>query len=739
MRRTAANILVGWAGTILLALGSAACSNSPYPEKDEGKNVVYTTFASESHHMDPAQSYSAGDYGIICNVLESPFQYHYLKRPYELIACTAREVPKPQPRAVTFRGKAYEEAVAYTIRVQPGLRYQDHPCFVARNRRLTDRDLRGVRDVWDIQPHATREVKSADFVHAIRRLADSRLACPLYPTFAKHFLGMAEYREALDGKLARARAVRKAAAGPLYSREQDEKYDPIPVDYAEGAEEFPFVREIDDHTFEIIIAGPYPPILYWMALPFFSPVPPEAVAFFNQRPLLLRNIELDKNLLGTGPYLLRRYDPTNEIVLERNPNFRDERYPDLPRPDANDGQALAWYEKLQAGGMLEDVGKPLPQIDRIIYRMEKESIPRWNKFLQGYYDDSGIRSDMFDQAVRLSSRGDSVLTDGLAAEGIRLRTSAGAGFYFYNFNMEDDVVGGYTDDKRKLRQAISIAFDTEEEIAIFTNGQAVRSHGPIPPEIFGQEPGRRGINPVVYRWDEARKRPVRRSLDEAKRLLAEAGYPNGYGPDGEPLSLRFLTDWASPEGRSRVRFIRKQLQKLNIRLDVETSDFNRLNQKRLSGSFRFLHWGWHGDYPDPENFLFLFYCPDASDPNAMPVSKYNSEEFNRLFRKLRSMENGPERLAVIREALDVLRVDAPAIFKSHPVGYALFHDWYRSVWPNSMALNSRKYHRIDPARRTAYRKAHNQPRWWPLAVLAAVVAASAVPAVRVAARRFRET
>jgi hypothetical protein len=73
------------------------------------------------------------------------------------------------------------------------------------------------------------------------------------------------------------------------------------------------------------------------------------------------------------------------------------------------------------------------------------------------------------------------------------------------------------------------------------------------------------------------------------------------------------------------------------------------------------------------------------------------------------------------------------------VGYALFHDWYRSVWPNSMALNSRKYHRIDPARRTVYREAHNHPRWWPLAVLAAVLLASAVPAVRVAARRFRET
>jgi len=732
----------GWrAGMALLALLPAACNNSPYPEEDEGKNILYATFSSEPQHMDPARSYSSGDYSIIRNVLEPPFEYHYLKRPYEMIPCTAREVPEPERREVTFRGRTYKEAVVYTIRIRPGLRYQDHPCFVERNRRLTEKDMRGVDDVWDIQPHATREVKAADFVHQIRRLADPRpqVTCPLYPTFKKHFLGMAEYREVLEAKLARAREARKAAAGPLYNREQDEKYDPIPIDYAEGADEFPFVRQIDDHTFEIVIQAPYPPILYWMALPFFAPVPPEAVAFFNQRLLLERSIELDKNLLGTGPYVLRRYDPTNEIVLERNPNFRLQRYPDLPTPDPNDAEAVAWYRQMEDGNMLKDVGNRLPQIDRVVYRMEKESIPRWNKFLQGYYDNSGVQNDMFDQAVRLSSHGDSVLTDDLAAEGIRLRTSPGAGFYFYNFNMDDPVIGGYTEDKRKLRQAISIAFDTEEEIAIFTNGQAVPSHGPIPPEIFGQEPGRAGINPVVYRWDEKARRPVRRGIEEARKLLAEGGYPNGYGADGEPLRLTFITQWASAQGRSRVRFVRKQFEKLNVRLEVETSDGNRHNEKRLSGSFQFLHWGWHGDYPDPENFLFLFYCPDPNDAEGKPVSKYNSEEFNRLFRTLRSMENSPERLAVIRKALALLRTDAPAIFKSHPVSYSLYHDWYRSAWPNSMTMNVVKYCRIDTAKRTRYRRARNEPRWWPLVVLAAVLVAAAVPAVLVASRRFRET
>ena len=719
-----------------LALLPAACDNSPYPEEDKGRNYLYTTFYSEPQHMDPQQSYSAFDYGVICNVLEPPFQYHYLQRPYELIPLTAVEIPRPQRRRIVFDGHPVE-AVVYTVRIQPGIRYQDHPCFVEANRRLTEGDLRGVDDVWDITPVATRELTAGDYVHSIRRLADPRLACPLYSTFSKNFLGLTEYRAMLEAKLAKARQARAAGAGVLYNREQDEKYDPVRIDYAEGAEAFPFVREIDRHTFEIALQHPYPQVLYWMALPFFAPVPPEAIEFYHQRPLLERSLLFDRSLIGTGPYLLREYDPTNQIVLERNPNFRPERYPDLPPPDPNDAEALAHYEKMKAEGMLQDAGRLLPQIDRIIYRMEKESIPRWNKFLQGYYDDSGIQSDLFDQAVQLSSHGDSQLTDDLKALGIRLVSAPGAGFYFYPFNMEDPVIGGFGEKGRKIRQAISIAFSTEDQIAIFTNGRSIPSHGPIPPGVFGYEMSPEGINPVVYRWDARRGGPVRRPIEEARKLLAEAGYPNGYGPDGQ-LTIRFVTSWAAAEGRAQVRFVTRQFDKLNIRVKVDTRDGNRYLQAVQSGSFQFARWGWHGDYPDPENFLFLFYAPDPNTLDGSTVPKYHSPRFNALFQKMKAMDNGPERLAAIREALALLRADAPAIFVSHPVSYNLYHDWYRNVWPNEMALNARKYHRIDPARRAAYRREHNTPRLAPVVIFFGALLVLTVPAVWVTARRLRE-
>jgi len=727
------------AAIVLAAIAAAGCDNSPYPKKDEGENVYYSSFTTEPAHLDPGCSYSSGDYNILCNIVEPPFQYHFLKRPYELIPALAVEVPKPEPRKVTFDGNTYDQAIAYTIRIKPALLYQDHPCFVEANRRLTEKDVRGIDDVWDFEKDANREVVAGDFVHAIRRFVDPRLACPLYSTFAKNFLGMAEYRKLLDDRIEAARAKRKAAAGVLYNREQDEKFDPIVLDYADGAEEFPFVREIDRHTFEIVLQKPYPIILYWMALPFFAPVPPEAVAFFNQRPLLQRSITFDRNPVGTGAYVLRRFDPTNEIVLERNGNFRLERYPDPPSLEGADAATRETYEQMRADGVFDDAGKRLPMIDRIVYRMEKESIPRWSKFLQGYYDYSGIQADSFDQAVKLSSQGESELTDELVARGVRLLRSPGVGFYFYAFNMTDPVVGGFEEKQRKLRHAISIAFDTEEQIAIFDNGMTIPSHSPIPPGVFGYDSGPEGINPVVYRWDAALGKPVRRSLEEARRLLAEAGYPDGYGPDGKPLTIKFSTPRGRAEGRSGIRFVRKQFDKLNIRLVVDAADGNRHNEKVLSGSFQFVHWGWHGDYPDPENFLFLFYAPDPNDPKSgQTVPKYYSPEFNRLFNEMKAMTNGPERMRIIRRMLHILRTDAPAIFKNHPVSRDLVHGWLRNAWPHGMTGCKLKYHRIDEAGRQAYRRAHNAPRWWPVAIVAIVLGVSMIPAAIAARRRLRE-
>jgi ABC-type transport system substrate-binding protein len=722
---------------LVLAFGVGSC-NSPYPESDDGKSIFYTTFTEEPKHLDPARSYSTDESGILCQILQPPFHYHFLKRPYELEPLTAEAMPKPTQRQVRFDGKTVE-ATVYTIRIKQGIRYHDHPCFVEANRRLTRAQVRHATSVWDIKPAATRELVAGDYVHAMRRLCDPRLACPVFSTLAENTLGMAEYQKTLQEKLVQRREERKAAAGLLYNQEQDEKYNPIALDYAEGAEQFPFIREVDRYTFEIVLREPYPQILYWMAMAFFSPVPPEAIEFYNQGPVLERSIVFDKNPVGTGAYVMQEFDPTNQIVLARNTNYHDDRYPSLAPPPPGDSLAQTNYDEMKAAGMLDDAGKKLPFIEKIVMRMEKESVPRWNKFLQGYYDSSGISSDVFDQAVSLSSKGDSVLSDDMAALGIRMITSYSTATHYSGFNMNDPVFGGYTPDKCKLRQAVSIAFDIEEEVAVFANGRAVCAHSPIPPGIFGFDQGEAGINPIVYRWDEARKAPVRRSLEEAKKLLAEAGYPNGYGSDGRQLTIKLITTAPTPESRTRLDFVRKQFDKLNIRLELDITDYNQFRTRTDAGNFQFVTWGWVADYPDPENFLFLLYGPNSKTVSGNEnVVNYQNPKFDELFAKMRSMENTPERLELIRKMVAILREDSPWIFGYHPIAYDLYHGWLKNNLPHAIAFNTLKYRRIEVEKRTEFRRRHNRPEWWPVIAAGLLVLVSGVPAMRAAMRHFQE-
>jgi ABC-type transport system substrate-binding protein len=93
---------------------------------------------------------------------------------------------------------------------------------------------------------------------------------------------------------------------------------------------------------------------------------------------------------------------------------------------------------------------------------------------------------------------------------------------------------------RKLRQALSIAIDWEEHIAIFERGQGVAAQGPLPPSLFGyREDGPSAFNPYVYTKGPTASRCARASR-KRKKLLGRGGYPDGRdAKTGKPLVLNF--------------------------------------------------------------------------------------------------------------------------------------------------------------------------------------------------------
>jgi oligopeptide transport system substrate-binding protein len=674
----------------LLPLLLAACDgglwNNPYPSSDEGKSIFYTAFTERPKHLDPAQAYSENEYEFLAQVYAPPLQYHYLKRPYQLVPLAASRMPTVRYMDIRHRQLPEDSPAGriaysvYEIHIKPNMRYQPHPAFVPGNMRLTAGDLSSVYSLRDFSRTGTRVVIAADYAYQIKRLANPQLHQPIFGVMSEYIVGLKDYAARLQ------EAVRNDPDAFL-----DLNSYPLPG-----------VQVVDDTTYRITINGKYPQFAYWLAMPFFAPMPQEVERFYAQAGMRERNLTLDWWPVGSGPYYLSENDPNLRMVLSRNPYYDSEDYPDSG--ESGDAQA----------GLLADAGKPLPLIEKVVFSLEKETIPYWNKFLQGYYDASGISSDSFDQAVQVSVGGEAAVTDAMKAQGITLSTSVATSTMYTGFNWLDPVVGGPSERARKLRQAIAIAVDFEEFVSIFANGRGIPAQSPIPPGIFGYREGEAGINRYVYDWVNGA--PKRKSIAEAKRLLAEAGYPDGLDEHThQPLVINLDTTATGVGSKARLDWLRKQFDKINVQLVARSTDYNRFQDKIRKGDTQMFYWGWNADYPDPENFLFLLHGAQAKvGKGGENASNYSNPEYDRLFEQMKNMESSPARQAIIDRMLEILRRDSPWLWGYHPKNYVLQHGWLHNVKSNIMANNKLKYWRVDAGRRDALRREWNQPAMWPL-------------------------
>jgi oligopeptide transport system substrate-binding protein len=700
---------------ILFALLLTACDvsqlNNPYPKDQNGQAILYQSFDERPKHLDPAVAYSENEYAFIAQIYEPPFQYHYLKRPYQLVPLTAEKMPDIQyvnRLGEKLSANANSKDIAFTdyhIDIKPDIQFQPHPALAkAANgdyvfHHLSKDQIASLSTLSDFNATGSRELVAEDYVYQIKRLAHPKTQSPIAEMMKNYIVGFGEFSEKVK-QLPKAAIKDMPMAG---------------------------VKAINRYQYRIRINGKYPQFMYWLMMMFFAPMPWEADVFYDQPGLADKNITLDWYPIGTGAYLLAENNPNRRMVLEKNPNFHLETYPSEGEPD--DKQK----------GLLNDAGKSLPFIDKVIFMLEKETIPYWTKFLQGYFDASGIASDNFDQAVQFTGSGGVRLTETMKKKGIQLQTTVETSSFYLGFNMLDATVGGYTEQARKLRQAISIAVDYEEFISIFMNERGLAAQGVLPPGIYGYEEGKTGINPYVYDWINSK--PQRKGLAVAKQLMKEAGYYNGIDPKtNKALILYFDTTSTSIDDRTRMSWYRKQFEKLGIKLVIRATDYNRFQEKMRGGNAQVFVWGWNADYPDPENFFFLLYGGNSKVKfGGENAGNYQNPEFDRLFEAMRNMDNSPQRFQLIQQMQEVVRHDAPWIFGFHPKRFSLFHNWFKNRKPHVMANNTLKYLRIDTAARTQQRQAWNQPNFWPLLLIGALLILIIVYAVNAVRSRTQKT
>lgn len=485
----------------------------------------------------------------------------------------------------------------FVITLQPGILFAPDPVFGGR----------------------PRELVAEDYVYSIKRYWDPAVRSEhLYIWEGAGLLGLPEQRE-------RALKERK------------------PFDYDAPV---PGLHALDRYRFELRLARPAPRLLYTLAQPgFCGAVAREVIEAYRDDPMA--------HPVGTGPFRLESWRRASQIVLVRNPNFRDQRY--AAEPTAGDAQAQALAARLR--------GRRLPLVDRVEIAIIEEAQPRWLAFLRRDLDQLELPSAMAPLAMPGGR-----LAPFLARQGVAARRVPLASLSHTFFNFDDPQVGGYSPAQVALRRAIAMAYDNEAENRIVMGSHEIPAQGLIGPGCVGHEPALRS---EMGAGDSQR----------ARALLDVHGWADRDGdgwreaPDGRPFVLR-MAFGADQRQRQRAELWERRMRTIGIRLKVEIAPFAELIRRSLAGQL--MSWGfiWTSDSPDGGFFLSLAYGPHADQNND---ARFKLAEFDRLFEQQRVLPDGPERLALMGRLQRLMLAYVPYIAHSHIVRTDL-------TWPRLAGL-----------------------------------------------------
>jgi len=621
--------LVAVIATALLTASPLLLLKGEFGESDTGGVVSWNTYSAAVKSIDPATCGDVTSATIQANFYEGLYNYHYLKRPLEV-----------EPQLADGMPDVSADGLVYTIRIKPGMLYHRNSCFGAGA---------------DGRP-STRTVRADDFILSFKRIADYHINTGLAWAF------LADRIAGLDGYREKTR---------VYKTGDFSRYD-LPV---EG------LAALDSVTLRVTLTAPFPQFIYVLAMHTCAPVPREAVDYWlttaddgrGGRTALAeheRNPEIMEPgaAVGTGPYLLDTWKRKWKIILKANPDYRDEFYPSEGQPA--DGE----YPGDSAVGFLADAGRRVPFISEARFRYMEEEYANWMLFLSKQKDIASIPRETFESVVRP----DKDLTDEWRNRGIYLLRFTDPAIYWIVFNMEDGVLGK----SKALRQAICLSYDVESEIEVLLNGRARRAVNCVP----GSFKGHREAGPgPYYRYD---REAAKVKLEEAKKELAAQGLLD----KGEIPELRFdLTDGAY--AMRLAEFTRQQLGAIGLKIKVVYNDWPTLQRKVNNKQVQMYTMGWHADYPDPENFLQLFYSGNID--KGTNNSNYRNAQFDRLYETIRTMQDTPERTELYVQMIRMISEECPVMLTTEPENFVLYYDWVHNVKPHPIGYGYLQYRRLD--------------------------------------------
>jgi ABC-type transport system substrate-binding protein len=540
-----------------------------------GPKVLRYAFSVAETGFDPAQVNDLYSRIVTSHVFEAPYKYDYLARP-----CTV------QPNTAVALPEVSDDFRTWTIRLRPGIFFDDDPAF------------KGQR----------RELVAQDYVYTWKRFFDPVNKSPSYSSFNEEgVIGVDELRqEAIRGNR--------------------------PFDYDRPVQG---IHAPDRYTLQFRLTKPRPRFLYSLAdNGLFGAMAREVAEFYGEK--------IPDHPVGTGPFRLAAWRRSSHIALERNPAYRELFYDAEPNADDAEGQALLKRFK----------GRRLPMVDRVEIAIIEESQPRWLSFLNREFD--------LIQPVPLEFANQALAGDELAPHlrrhGVRMQRIVNADVTLFYFNMDDPVVGGYAPHKVALRRAISLAYDVQREIRQVRRGQAIPAQSMVVPGSTGYDP--------AYKSANSDYSPAR-----AKALLDIYGYVdrNGDGwrelPDGSPLVLQYAT---TPDGISRQfdEVWKKCMDEVGLRLEFRTAKWPQQLKAARAGQLMIWQLGYSSASPEVQESLQTLYGPAAGGQN---LSRFRFARFDQIYERMQVLPDGPERLALLHEAMNIVTAYAPQKYNVHRI------------------------------------------------------------------------
>ncbi|HEX7127848.1 MAG TPA: ABC transporter substrate-binding protein [Thermodesulfobacteriota bacterium] len=293
-----------------------------------------------------------------------------------------------------------------------------------------------------------------------------------------------------------------------------------------------------------------------------------------------------------------------------------------------------------------DRGKPI--LDRIIFRTIPENSVRVLELEKGsIHVMHGFDTD---QALRIRQNKD-----------LKLYTQTGMNVGYLAMQTEKKPF----DDKR-VRQAINMAVNKQALVKALYGEFGNAAKNPMPPVLWG-------YNDAVqdYPYDP----------DRAKKLLADAGYPNGFKSElwAMPVARPYM-----PDARKAAEALQADLRKIGVETEIVTMDWGVYLERTKKGDYNGLALlGWTGDNGDPDNFIFtLLGGPSRGGNN---IAQYRNPKVDELLLRAQTLTDQKERAKLYEQAQVLIKEDAPWVplvhstqlgasranvvnYKLHPVG-----------------------------------------------------------------------